>query len=106
MEDILATTASPFDFNADMGTISNNAYGLSGVLDNHQIFGTALNMSHATSLIGSELEQLTIDPAITTSFDSGIFTVGDTGEVSIDFLLDSGEYRGELALFSLEGMEQ
>ena len=39
------------------------------------------------------------------TFDSGVFTVGESGEVSIDFLFDGGAYRGELAVFSLEGME-
>ncbi|MBF2025303.1 MAG: S8 family serine peptidase [Oscillatoriales cyanobacterium C42_A2020_001] len=41
-----------------------------------------------------------------STFDSGIFTVGETGEIAIDFLFDGGAYRGELALFSLEGMGQ
>ena len=36
---------------------------------------------------------------------SGIFTVEDSGQVSVDFLLDGGKYEGELALFSLDGME-
>ena len=39
------------------------------------------------------------------TFDSGVFTVGKTGKVSIDFLFDGGRYRGEVAIFSLEGME-
>ncbi|WP_228055833.1 peptidoglycan DD-metalloendopeptidase family protein [Lusitaniella coriacea] len=39
-------------------------------------------------------------------FTSGTFTVGDSGEVSIDFLFDGGKYEGELAIFSLDGMEQ
>ena len=39
-------------------------------------------------------------------FDSGVFTVGDTGNVGIDFLFDGGWYQGELAIFSLDGMEQ
>lgn len=38
------------------------------------------------------------------AFDSGIFTVGESGLVSVDFLLDGGAYAGELALFSLTGM--
>ncbi|MDX2240743.1 MAG: S8 family serine peptidase [Leptolyngbyaceae cyanobacterium bins.302] len=38
-------------------------------------------------------------------FESGVFTVGATGEVSIDFLFDGGGYQGELAIFSLDGME-
>jgi len=39
-------------------------------------------------------------------FDSGVFTVGEAGEVGIDFLFDGGSYKGELAVFSLDGMEQ
>jgi subtilisin-like proprotein convertase family protein len=40
------------------------------------------------------------------AFESGYFTVGETGEVEVDFLFDGGKYRGELAIFSLEGMEE
>ncbi|MEM9542596.1 MAG: DUF4114 domain-containing protein [Cyanobacteria bacterium P01_E01_bin.42] len=35
----------------------------------------------------------------------GTFIVGETGEVGIDFLFDGGAYQGEIAIFSLEGME-
>jgi chromosome segregation ATPase len=38
-------------------------------------------------------------------FTSGVFTVGESGEVGIDFIFDGGKYQGELAIFSLEGME-
>ena len=39
-------------------------------------------------------------------FPSGIFTVGETGEVAIEFLWHGREISsGQLALFSLEGME-
>ena len=41
-----------------------------------------------------------------TAFTSGYFTVGEEGVVSIDFLFDGGGYKGELAIFSLEGMEE
>lgn len=40
------------------------------------------------------------------AFKSGVFTVGSSGEVGIDFLYDGGWYQGQLAIFSLEGMEQ
>jgi surface antigen len=40
------------------------------------------------------------------SFDTGVFTVGSSGQVSIDYLFDGGAYQGELGIFSLEGMEQ
>ena len=47
---------------------------------------------------------ITVNEVAAPGFDSGVFTVGDTGEVSIDFLFDGGKYQGELAIFSLEGM--
>jgi hypothetical protein len=42
----------------------------------------------------------------TPTFNSGTFTVGASGEVGIDFLLDGGRYQGEIAIFNLEGMER
>lgn len=38
-------------------------------------------------------------------FESGVFTVGESGRIDIDFLFDGGAYRGELAVFSLTGMD-
>jgi hypothetical protein len=43
--------------------------------------------------------------AVDFQFESGYFTVGESGEVTIDYLFDGGKYQGELAIFSLEGME-
>ncbi|MDY6807277.1 MAG: DUF4114 domain-containing protein, partial [Cyanobacteriota bacterium] len=58
-------------------------------------------------LTGENAEEL---EAIATSypsiFDSGTFTVGSEGKVGIDFLADGGYYEGEIAIFSLEGMEE
>jgi hypothetical protein len=34
----------------------------------------------------------------------GVFTVGETGKVSVDFRYDGGGYAGQLGMFSLEGM--
>jgi len=56
---------------------------------------TLLNESLLTGLDSSSV-----------TFESGVFTVGQTGEVSVDFLFDGGGYEGELAVFSLEGMEE
>lgn len=39
-------------------------------------------------------------------YDSGVFTAGETGQVTTDFLFDGSPYQGELAMFSLEGMEE
>ncbi|MEQ8756921.1 MAG: S8 family serine peptidase [Coleofasciculus sp. G1-WW12-02] len=56
---------------------------------------TPLNESPLTGLYSSS-----------PRFESGVFTVGQTGEVSVDFLFDGGGHEGELAVFSLEGMEE
>jgi Domain of unknown function (DUF4114)/Subtilase family len=39
-------------------------------------------------------------------FTSGIFVVDSTGKVGIDYLLDGGLYRGQLAIISLKGMDK
>jgi len=50
------------------------------------------------------IEQLA-QPEPNFDFDSGVFTVGETGEVEIEYLFDGGKYQGEVAFFSLEGMD-
>ncbi|MEG4227075.1 S8 family serine peptidase [Microcoleus sp. N9_B2] len=49
-------------------------------------------------------------PVVTTSqnftFNMGVFKVGETGNVGIDYLFDGGGYEGELGIFNLEGMEK
>ncbi|MEM9539521.1 MAG: S8 family serine peptidase [Cyanobacteria bacterium P01_E01_bin.42] len=40
------------------------------------------------------------------AFESGYFTVGESGEVEIDFLFDGGKYQFELAIFSLEDLDE
>ncbi len=42
---------------------------------------------------------------IPSTFTSGVFTVDETGIVGIDYLFDGGAYKGELAIFSLQDME-
>lgn len=53
------------------------------------------NLSSSNSVQGSS-----------TAFTSGFFTVGSTGQVVVDYLFDGGGYsQGELAMFSLQGLE-
>lgn len=40
------------------------------------------------------------------TYDSGTFIVGSSGEVDVDYLFDGGWFRGELAVFSLQGMDE
>ena len=46
-----------------------------------------------------------LDYANRPIFNEGVFEVGETGEVTFEYLYDGGWYQGELAIFSLEGME-
>ncbi|MCL1466090.1 S8 family serine peptidase, partial [Argonema galeatum] len=43
--------------------------------------------------------------AIAKSVIPGAFTVDSNGKVSVDYLYDGGYYQGDLAIFSLKGME-
>ena len=40
-----------------------------------------------------------------TTFNTGTFTVDEDGQIKVDYLFDGGWFRGELAVFSLDGME-
>jgi len=40
------------------------------------------------------------------NFESGVWTVGESGKVDIDFLHDGGAYQGDLGIFSLKGLEE
>lgn len=67
-------------------------------------------IKQATLRFGSSSDTSSFDPPSTpgspSAFISGYFTVGNTGQVSIDYLFDGGGYRGELGIFSLDGLEQ
>ncbi len=47
-----------------------------------------------------------VDPLTGLQIESGYFTVGQTGKVGVDFVFDGGWYKGELAVFSLEGLDK
>ncbi|MEG4318582.1 MULTISPECIES: S8 family serine peptidase [unclassified Microcoleus] len=46
------------------------------------------------------------EPVADNSFTSGKFLVDSTGKVGIDFLFDGGLYKGQLAIFSLKGIQK
>ncbi|MBD3561222.1 S8 family serine peptidase, partial [Planktothrix sp. FACHB-1355] len=46
-----------------------------------------------------------VDPISKLEVESGFFTVGQTGQVGVDYLTDGGSYQGELGIFSLTGIE-
>ncbi len=52
---------------------------------------------------GKKVKEYIEFPKLT--FDYGELVVGESGEVTIDYLFDGGWYQGELGAFSLEGLE-
>ncbi len=67
---------------------------------------TAGDYSLKVSQTGDDTDYtLKIDFLSGLNLESGFFTVGQTGQVGVDYLIDGGGYQGELAIFSLTGME-
>jgi len=54
----------------------------------------------------SEVGRAVLADAAKIKYSAGVFEVGNTGEMTFDFLYDGGWFRGELGVFSLTGMEQ
>ncbi|MGA9380950.1 MAG: DUF4114 domain-containing protein, partial [Phormidium sp.] len=69
----------------------------------------AITSTDPTDVIAQNIDSehyLSIDNDGDHDFSSGVFTVGETGKVSVDYLLDGGGYKGEIAIFSIQGMEE
>ncbi len=47
-----------------------------------------------------------VDPLTGMGVEAGFFTTDQKGEVGFDLLHDGGRYKGEVAIFSLDGMEK
>src|SRR4028119_1334999 len=47
-----------------------------------------------------------VDPLTGMGVEAGFFTPDQKGEVGFDLLHDGGSYKGEVAIFSLDGMEK
>jgi hypothetical protein len=47
-----------------------------------------------------------VDPLTGMGVEAGFFTTAQKGEVGFDLLHDSGRYKGEVAIFSLDGREE
>ncbi|MCU0545044.1 MAG: DUF4114 domain-containing protein [Oscillatoriaceae cyanobacterium Prado104] len=63
---------------------------------------TSIPTAETTKELESDRKPITAS----NPFTQGTFIVGSTGKVSIDYLLDGGLYRGQLAIISLKGMEK
>ncbi|WP_299490262.1 PKD domain-containing protein, partial [Acaryochloris sp. IP29b_bin.137] len=72
---------------------------VSHIYETTGLYTVTLTVTDEDGGITQQTQEVTIAP-------SGIFEVGESGYVSFDFLYDgSYQHHGELAIFSLEGME-
>ena len=77
-----------------------------------QIKGMKGNLATIDQIIAPEQDwrdsitgQQILDYVDRDHYSAGVFEVGEAGEITFDFLYDGGWFQGELAIFSLQGME-
>ena len=109
------TTLSPADFEGSLDFVLRDRDG-NLLHDGTLTTGEDLSFPHLlagdysielTATPGIEAYRLEIEtrsPHIRDTFTSGLFTVGDSGEVQASYLADGGEYEGQVGFFSLNGM--
>jgi hypothetical protein len=97
MEDVRLNGGSDYDYNDVVfqltGAEGNDIPALSDV--------GAVTKDWVDTAIGKQIT----DYASRSTFDSGVFRVDASGQVGVDYLFDGGWYQGEMAIFSLKGME-
>ena len=93
----IASGNADYDYNDFVfqvkGLESNNTVSVDEVIN--------FNRDWRNTEVGQDLLEYTSQP----QFDTGTFTVDSSGTVEFDYLFDGGWYQGELAVFSLEGLE-
>ena len=78
-------------------------------IDNSEVTDYTLNVS---PVLGNTNYQVSltpdgkVDPLTGMGVEAGFFTTDQKGEVGLDLLHDGGSYKGEVAIFSLDGMEK
>ena len=79
-------------------------FQIQGATANASLIDTQINQNRnwLTTVVGQDLRSYANRPRFTT----GSFEVNQTGQVQVDYLYDGGGYQGQLAVFSLAGMEQ
>ena len=73
-------------------------------LVNSTATGNSLQTDNSSALISETAYGLETTKPV-ENLQTGIFTVGETGEVTFDYLFDGGSFEGELAIFNIEGMD-
>ncbi|MEM7715891.1 MAG: DUF4114 domain-containing protein [Cyanobacteria bacterium P01_A01_bin.68] len=92
---------NPIDSIFNINPFPQNASDLSTTLNINNYF----QGSNLSPVIDDEI--INVEPQndrINAPFTFGFYTVGDTGKVNFDYLLNGGAYQGELGIFSLTGL--
>jgi hypothetical protein len=87
----------------DLGSDAGDPVAIEPVAELDSDAGDPVAMDMVDETAGSAVPSVVKPEPV---FDSGVFTVGETGEVGVDFLFDGGGYQGEVAIFSFEGMDE
>jgi Ca2+-binding RTX toxin-like protein len=97
MEDVRLKNGSDYDYNDLVFQLTGaEGNGIPAVDD-----VSAVSKDWIDTAIGQQIT----DYASRSTFNSGVFRVDDSGQVGVDYLYDGGWYQGEMAIFSLKGME-
>ncbi|MEZ2276986.1 MAG: DUF4114 domain-containing protein [Microcoleus sp.] len=101
-----STTDKPANTVADISKNSNHESSQSTTqTENKAVEKTEISVIEASK----EPNTISTNPNIVAAnnpFVSGKFLVDSKGQVGIDFVFDGGLFRGQLAIFSLKGMEK
>lgn len=96
-------TSTPLGINLEslLTTLEAGHYYLKVYADDEITTNYQLSLSATSSKeVASTANKDVLTGLSNLSFETGVFTVGASGEVSIDYLFDGGAYQGELAIFS------
>jgi len=77
-------------------------------IDNSEVTDYILNVSPVSGNTNYQVSLTPdgkVDPLTGMGVEAGFFTTDQKGEVGFDLLHDGGSYKGEVAIFSLDGME-
>ncbi|MFB2968843.1 S8 family serine peptidase [Aerosakkonema sp. BLCC-F183] len=93
-------------YNSANGDLSDEAIAIDNLAAGNYTIRVTQVSGEANYNLNLTVENIQVDPLTGLKIESGYFTVGETGQVGVDFINDGGWYKGELAIFSLEGMDR
>jgi hypothetical protein len=96
----LGTSSESLLTTLDAGSYYINGYSGAETTTDYNLSLSATPSQYATSLQSRDVLTGFDNP----SFDTGVFTVGSSGQVSIDYFFD-GRTQSDLSIFSREGMD-